>query len=258
MPFSNWFARLLFAFGRAPTPDRTPSTSHRPDSPIISHTGDPNLVVPIYQTQALTDVNGRAPEHTFAIYLHRALERAHTLDAASDLDLSHEVRFDYDPLDIEVPPLRNFRDADLPDRTQYNIILTDQGKNGVQGVTIANFFDDRGYSWKNMARVDRHLDHVWTGEEKIDANVHGALHEFLHLLGVHHDENPDEPGYQYPGESEMLSLFKWARSPMAASQPVNACGERVDEDPETKGRVIVRRQYYAPCEIEHVEIEGAP
>lgn len=242
---ARWITRVLFRLGMNPEPRRTPDGGPI-QSPIEHGEDDPDderVHVAIYRTEGLDGRCGDAPGQTVARYVASALEHA---------GLGYRVDFGFDPVGLDDPGIGEFADADLPlVAKDANLLLTDSGGGGKSFL---------GGKWGIMGcgRIERVLDHRWEGERREDGNVHGALHEVLHQLGIGHDMDPEATGLQFPGMAERVDRWRWRRTPMAGGTGHNSCGEPIDSRPDTPGLITVRVQRYHDCSVESIEIADGP
>lgn len=146
-----------------------------PTSPLSA--GADKLDIAIYQTDQLTDRNGRAPEQTVGRFLHEAL-----------FEYGHRITFDYPT--ITMPSNQTHGDGNLRhwrstakdyDARDANLLLMDSGGGGIAYL--------RGrYGLGPAKHITRLLPYLSVGYGDAYKNTRACLHEIGHMFGGKHSD----------------------------------------------------------------------
>lgn len=170
-------------------PNDDSPTAPRPVTSPLAIVGDEGTTLPIrlYQSRALTDRHGRAPERAVARYLR---------DALSPLGYAPRIHFEHAPI-----PAAGYEDQSLEALQWWSshapviwgkqVLITDARGGGIAYVG--------GEYALTPGRCIDHDEHpVELGDSRYYSNVRANLHEVGHLLGGRHrDEMLTPPSMCY-------------------------------------------------------------
>lgn len=235
--FSDFFGDL---FRRVET--REPPTGFQRE--LQDRYDTPQIGVNIRSTEILREENGAYPEWVAATFLSEALDRA---------GFNYDITWNYADA-ISTPTEQavcgdgsafvswsyKVNNAEVPVAPDSNILLTNAQGGGC------------GYIGGNVATapggpIDHFRAYYESGRVDYDGAVHAILHEFLHNMGLGHDEDSETAGNQYPGTG-WNEHGRWHQTPgYGGGTGENACGEMI---PEKAFDRIEFHHYFHDCTIE--------
>lgn len=167
-----WWLSRLFGWLRPSPPEPVPPVTPLRASP---HPDATTLRISLYQTDALTDANGRHPEQTVARFAREALTLA---GYNVDIAFNHPAvpKDGYATADTEA--LSGWA-ATRTDSAHANVLLHERAHNGIAYV-------GGRFAIAPGAEIDHAVDVTHEGYTDAHRNVRAALHELGHTLGGRH------------------------------------------------------------------------
>lgn len=223
------------------------------------------IEINIFQTKTLTENNDRHPETVIERFLENAFDQH---------DVEYDITRGFDPVDTdreqsgcgEHSALGEWGDL-LPEMDDEktakdsNVLLTNSSGGGCSYIG--------GWACTAPASaIDRDLEYVKNGREKIHWHIYSTLHEVGHNLGARHDHDKEMSGKQHRGTAwneDPLTLFGvpldflptirgyYHKTPnVGGYDSINDCGEDI---PARKYDAQVAELWYHDCAVEKFDIK---